>query len=359
MLGTGRATRGGISAMVNVYFAAGLFERWDAEYLETHCDGSKARKAVKAIGAWLKFMGRLLTGSVALLHVHIASDASFWRKAMFIVPAHALGVPYILHMHGGDFGRYYRERCGPLAKRFLAALYRNAQTVIALSDEWKGAIEAVVPDARVVVVPNPIEVPDKPAPLDGRPTVLYLGMVKEAKGVYDLLRAWPTVRAEHPEAKLVFGGSGELDKARTLAAELGVADSLELPGWTTGAAKEELLKRATVFILPSHFEALPMAVLEAMAAGLPVVATRVGGIPDAIDHGRDGILIPPHDTAAIADRLSELLADSGRRRQLAAAARARAQEAFSAPVIVPRIEALWSAAVPSAKRTTPRAVACP
>ena len=79
------------------------------------------------------------------------------------------------------------ERCGPLAKRFLAALYRNAQSVIALSDEWKRAIEEVIPDARVVVVPNPIEMPARAAPLDGPPTVLYLGVVKEAKGVYDTL----------------------------------------------------------------------------------------------------------------------------------------------------------------------------
>lgn len=359
MIGTGRATRGGISAMVNVYFAAGLFQRWDAEYLATHCDGSKVRKALKALTSWLAFMGRLATGSVALLHVHIASDASFWRKSLFIVPAHALGVPYILHMHGGDFSRYYRERCGPLVQRFLASLYRNAQSVIALSGEWKRAIEEVIPDARVVVVPNPIEVPERPAPLDGPPTVLYLGMVKEAKGVYDLLRAWPAVRAAHPGARLVFGGSGELDRARALAAELGVADSLELPGWTTGAAKEALLQRATVFILPSHFEALPMAVLEAMAAGLPVIATGVGGIPDAIDDGRDGILIEPHDSAAIAAALSALLSDSSRRRQLGAAARTRAEEAFSAPVIVPQVEALWAAAVPHAKRTTPGSLACP
>jgi glycosyltransferase involved in cell wall biosynthesis len=345
--------------MVNVYFGAGLFERWNAEYLATHCDGSKWRKAGRALASWIAFMGRLATGSVALLHVHIASDASFWRKAAFIVPAHALGVPYILHMHGGDFGRYYRERCGPRAQRFLTALYRNAQVVIALSDEWKAAIEAVVPDARVVVVPNPIEVPEWTAPLDGPPTVLYLGVVKEAKGVYDLLRAWPAVLAAHPQARLVLAGSGELDAARALARELGVADSLELPGWTTGEAKAGLLKRATVFILPSHFEALPMAVLEAMGAGLPVVATRVGGIPDAIDDGRDGVLVEPRDEPAVAAALTALLADPARRTALASAARRRAEEAFSAPVIVPRVEALWAAAVPSAKRTIPRPVACP
>jgi len=358
MIGSSRATRGGISAMVNVYFGAGLFERWNAEYLATHCDGSWWRKAWKAAGSWIAFMRRLVTGSVALLHVHIASDASFWRKALFIVPARLLRVPYILHMHGGDFSRFYSERCGPGAQRFLRGLYRDAHGVIALSEQWRAAIQGVIPGANVVVVPNPVEIPAWTPGLDGQ-TVLYLGVVKEAKGVYDLLRAWPRVLARHPQARLVLGGSGELDRARALAAELGVGESVEMPGWTVGEAKQALMRRAAAFVLPSHFEALPMAVLEAMAAGLPVVATNVGGIPDVIDTGRDGLLVEPKDEAGIAGALSLLLASPARRDEIGRAARLRASATFSAAAIVPRVESLWHAAVPHAKRTTRARIACP
>ena len=346
--------------MVNVLFGAGLFERWGAEYLETHCDGSKARKAWKAAGAWLAFMRRLATGSVALLHVHIASDASFWRKACFIVPARALGVPYVLHMHGGDFGRFYAERCGPLAKRFLRRVYREAEVVIALTGEWREAIRAVVPEARVVVVPNPVEIPRAPAAPDAAaPRVTYLGVVKEAKGVYELLRAWPAIVAAHPKARLTLAGSGEIERARALAEALGVAASVELPGWTGGEAKARLLAGTTVFVLPSHFEALPMSLLEAMAAGLPVVATRVGGIPDALEDGRDGVLVAPKDEAALAREIDALLADPGRRALLALAARRRAAEEFSVAAVVPRIEAIWARHAPSAERTSGASRACP
>ena len=360
MIGSSRATHGGISSMVNVYFAHGLFERWNAEYLETHRDGSKAQKALKAARAWLAFMARLATASVALLHVHIASDASFWRKALFIVPAHLLRVPYLLHMHGGDFAAFYRGRCGPVARAFLRFLYRNAQLVVALSDEWRDALAEAIPGIRLVVVPNPVEVPTLPAALAALPPrVLYLGVVKEAKGSFDLLRAWPAVLAAQPDARLVLAGSGEIDRARALAAELGVSKSVDTPGWTAGEAKAALLREATLFVLPSHFEALPMAVLEAMAAGLPVVATAVGGIPDVIDNGRDGVLIPLQDTQAIAAALVELLADSDRRRALGTAARRRASETFSADVVVPRIEAIWERHAPGAKRTMPAPLACP
>ncbi len=360
MIGSSRSTHGGISSMVNVYFAHGLFERWNADYLETHRDGSKAQKALKAAGAWLAFMARLATASVALLHVHIASDASFWRKALFIVPAQLLRVPYVLHMHGGDFAAFYRDRCGPLARRFLRFLYRNAVVVVALSEEWRDALADAIPGIRLAVVPNPVEVPAAPAMLDGRPPkVLYLGVVKETKGSFDLLRAWPAVLASHPDARLVLAGSGEIDRARALAVELGVSGSVDTPGWTAGEAKAALLREATLFVLPSHFEALPMAVLEAMAAGLPVVATRVGGIPDAIDDGRDGVLIAPKDPRVLSSALQGLLADSGRRRDLGAAARRRAMETFSADVVVPRIEAIWERHAPCAKRTMPVPLACP
>jgi glycosyltransferase involved in cell wall biosynthesis len=360
MIGSSRETHGGISSMVNVYFANRLFERWDAEYLATHRDGTKAQKVRKAASSWLAFMARLASFSVALLHVHIASDASFWRKALFIVPARLLGVPYVLHMHGGDFASFYTRRCGPVARAFLRYLYRHAEVVVALSDEWRDALVEAIPGIRVVVVPNPIEVPAWQAGLEGDPpTVLYLGVVKETKGVFDLLRAWPAVLARHPRARLVLAGSGDRDAAHAMAKELGIADSLQMPGWTSGEAKSALLRGATVFVLPSHFEALPMAVLEAMAAGLPVVATRVGGIPDAIEDGRDGVLVAPHDPAALAAALDGLLADAPRRARLAVAARRRATETFSASVIVPRIEAIWDRLAPRAKRTIRAGLTCP
>jgi hypothetical protein len=103
MLGSAREVRGGISAMVNVCFEHGLFDRWEARYLPTHCDGGKPKKALLAAASLARFAGLLLSGRVGLVHVHIASGASFWRKAAFIALARLAGVPYVLHVHAGDF----------------------------------------------------------------------------------------------------------------------------------------------------------------------------------------------------------------------------------------------------------------
>lgn len=342
MIGSAPEVRGGISAVVNVYAAQGLFGRWDLRYIATHCDGSKPRKAVKALGAWLTFMSRLLAGRVDLLHVHIASDASFWRKSLFVMPARWLGVPYVLHMHGGRFLEFYRDQPSRFVKDFIRSVYRNARVVIALSEQWRETLLQVSPESRIVVVPNPVHVPSWQAPLDRAPaTVLYLGLIKEAKGAFDLVRALPAVRRAVPDARLVLGGAGEVEAAGALASGLGVEGAVEMPGWIVGEAKDELLKRAWVFALPSHGEALPMAILESMAAGIPVVATRVGGVPTAVDHGRTGMLIDVADLAALSKELIALLTDAPRRQAMGEAARRAATEKFSADAIVPRVEELW------------------
>ena len=328
--------------MVNVCRDQGLFDRWDAVYLGSHCDGSPWRKLAQAARAWLTFMGLLLRRRVALLHVHLNSDASFWRKAAFVVPARLLGVPYVLQIHCGHFVDFYRDRLKPRGQRFLRGLLRDARRVVALSERARDALSFIDPEVRIDVVPNPVAVPAWQAPLTGSPpTVLFLGMIREAKGAFDLLHAWPAVREAVPDARLVLAGVGEMERAREIARENGFEDALVMPGWIGGEEKEQLLRDAWAFALPSHWEALPMSVLEAMAAGVPVVASRVGGIPDTVVDGQTGLLVEPRDINRLSQALIAVLADEPRRRAMGAAGRARAQEHFSAEVVVPRLEAVW------------------
>jgi glycosyltransferase involved in cell wall biosynthesis len=342
MIGTAPGTRGGVAALVEVYAAQGLFQRWGVVYVASHRDGTKFRKLGVATGAWLDVMWRLALGRVSLMHVHIASDASFWRKAMFIVPARMLGVPYVLHVHGGDFLGFYDRRVIAAGRPFIRWIYRGAHRVIVLSDEWREIIADVEPACRLVVIPNPVEVPPWSARLSDPPAqVLFLGTLAERKGVHDLLRAWARVVARHPAARLVLAGAGSDPSVAALVESLGIGRSVTMPGWVGPDERARLLRASWVFTLPSHIEAMPMAILEAMAAGLPVVATRVGGVPSAVSHGVTGFLVEPRDPAALTQSLDRLLSDAAVRRAMGQAGRARALEHFSAERIVPRIEALW------------------
>lgn len=341
MLGTSPGARSGIASLVQAYAAHGLFQRWDAVYLPTHRDGGNADKLALASGALLDVTSRLAAGRVALLHIHLASYASFWRKAFFMLPARLLGVPYVLHLHGGAFSDFYAAQPAP-ARAFIRARLRGAARVIALSPEQRDNLAVIEPKARVEVIPNLVDVPAWQASLEmPPPTVLFLGVLRERKGVIDLLRAWPSVLEAIPEAVLVLAGSGEIADVWRLIGELGIERSVRIEGWVEGDAKERLLRHAWVAALPSHVEALPMAVLEALASGVPVVATRVGGIPSAVEHQRQGLLIEPGDVSDLARSLVSILGNALRRKTMGRSARERALAEFSSEVVVPRIEAIW------------------
>jgi glycosyltransferase involved in cell wall biosynthesis len=343
MIGTSPGARSGIAAVVEVYEAHGLFRRWNVRYLATHADGGKLRKAALALTSWLRFCGALLAGRVALLHVLIASNASFWRKSLFAWPARLAGVPVVLHVHCGKVTDFYAGASAP-ARWLIRALLRHADAVLALSPQWRDGLAQIEPAARLRVVPNPVLLPDKRAALRGnRPTVLFLGMLTEAKGALDLLRAWPAVLERVPDARLVLGGAGDLEGLRAQAEAMGVGHAVELPGWVRDEAKAALLQGAWVFSLPSHAEALPMSVLEAMAAGVPAVASNVGGIPLAVQHGVTGLLVEPRDEASLARSIADLLDDPARRIAMGHAAREKVAREFSCEAVLPPMEAIWAA----------------
>ncbi|HET7729815.1 MAG TPA: glycosyltransferase family 4 protein [Usitatibacter sp.] len=354
MVGSALEVRGGVSAVAAVYRDAGLFERWDAVYLATHCDGGAHRKLARAARAWLAFAGMLLAARVALLHVHLNSGASFWRKALFAIPARALAVPYVLHVHCGRFDAFVRERCGLPGRALARWLLEGAAATIALSEPAAEELRRLAPAARVEVIPNPVRMPRAWGARAGAPTALFLGMVTEAKGIAELLHAWPDVMRAVPGARLVLAGAGDIAAARRLAERLGVAPSVSTPGWVGPAEKARLIAQASLLVLPSHAEALPMALLEAGAAGLPAVATPVGGIPSVVRQGETGLLVPPRSVAPLAAALIALLSDPARSRALGEAARLHVEANFSSKRIVPRIEAVWRRCAPAQERAARR-----
>ncbi|HVL76715.1 MAG TPA: glycosyltransferase family 4 protein, partial [Noviherbaspirillum sp.] len=163
----------------------------------------------------------------------------------------------------------------------------------------------------------------------------------DRKGTYDLLRAVARVVKTHPDLKLVLAGDGEIERVRREVVRLGLTSHVEVLDWVSGRRKEALLERAAIYVLPSYCEGLPMSVLEAMAAGLPVVTTPVGGVPEAITDGLEGRLVVPGDVDALCEALDALLSQLELRRQMGQAARAKIETTFSATCVLPQLEQLY------------------
>ncbi|MGH8217866.1 MAG: glycosyltransferase family 4 protein [Steroidobacteraceae bacterium] len=336
MVGTDPASLGGIRAVVQSYREGGLFERFPVTYVATHRDGNTWAKLTRALGGWARAARCLVRLDAPLVHVHTASRASFWRKSVVCRMARLAGRPYLLHLHGGAFAHFYHEECGALGRRMIRSVLAHAALVLTVSEQWRTVLERICPEAHIEVLPNAVSLPPR-ARLHARAAkarepsrrILFLGQLHAEKGVLDLVRALAAIADRFPHTALLCAGSGAASKVEALARELGVAPSVHCPGWLEQDAKGRALAAADLFVLPSYTEGLPMALLEAMSWGLPVIASPVGGIPQVIRHEENGLLVPAGDVAGLSRALARLLSDCELAARLGGAARATIESQFA------------------------------
>lgn len=340
---TSRLTRGGIASYVRTMESTPLFERWRVREVATHRNGSPAVRVLTFALGLVAFLKTIVSDRPAIVHVHMASYGSFARKSVIVWLASWLGPRVVLQVHGGAFLDFYQSRRLP-TRAYIRSTLGRADVVVALGEQWAERLRSIAPSARVVVVPNSVRLGSQVAQsAEGEAVqVLFLGDVAEHKGAFLLLDAWhrlagdPSVPAG---ARLVLAGDGDLHRARRQVEELAL-DEVDLIGWVDPERVEDLLSHSHVLVLPSRGEGQPMAVLEAMARGLCVVATDVGGIPDLVDE-TCGVLVPVDDVEALAGALAEVVRDASVRRGLGAAARARVEERFDVDIIWRRLDALY------------------
>lgn len=306
-----------------------------------------------AIAAQVRLLVRIvrqvLRESIDLVHIHTCSGFTFWRDGVHVAAARAVGCQVVWHIHGGYFDQFYASY-GPVRKSLLRLILGLGEGIIVVSDEWRQRLESMAPAGRWYSVPNGVPMPQIRARTSGRTArFLFLGNLRPGKGAEDLVRACAIAVSQG------FGGvvdlvgpqivPGRRDALICLIDELGCGSAARLVDTVTGDAKERILRQADVFVLPSHAEGLPVAMLEAMAYGLPVIATRVGGIPAVLRDGVEGFLIEAGDVNALSDRMLRLSQDPNLRQQMGNAAQRRAEAEFSLDCMAERIAAVYDDAL--------------
>jgi glycosyltransferase involved in cell wall biosynthesis len=236
----------------------------------------------------------------------------------------------------------------PGQRRVYRLVLRAAHLVAVNSGAVAGRLRGVVAEHRVVVIPNGVDTarfhPGPPAPVRAEPVVGTLGILRPEKGLEDFLAAAALVRERGPRARFVIHGDGPGRDGLAARVEcLGLGGAVRLAGATL--EPEAALRALDVFALPSLSEASSNALLEAMATGLPVVATRVGGSMAAVEDGLTGLLVPPRDPAALAKALVTLLEDRRLAGRLGAAALTAVRAAHGLPAMLARVDALYARAL--------------
>jgi glycosyltransferase involved in cell wall biosynthesis len=322
-LGPDPATAGGMPAVIASLLSSPLAERYVLEAISTYRDRRPVGRLLVFLGALAQLVRWCAGKGTRIVHVHVAARGSLYRKAMIVGVAKLMRRPTILHVHAGPGDiEDFLDRLGPLRLRLVRMPFQMADRVLSVSANGAETLQRALTDAEIEIVPNAPPAVSATVPRRSshgeEATVLYLGGFDDAaKGGKVLLEALPGLLECSPATEVILAGPGSPSRDLT--------ENARWQGWLDPEQKARALAEADVFVLPSISEGMPVALLEAMASGLAIVATRVGGVPELLTDDLDASLVRPGEPAELADALGAIAADPERRRRLGAAAAERAR----------------------------------
>jgi glycosyltransferase involved in cell wall biosynthesis len=340
---------GGMAAAMRGLLSSPLAERYELEVVPTY-RGPERLRGVGTFGlALVRLFAWSLRGRGRIVHIHATVRGSTYRKSLCVLIAKALRRRVVIHVHSGagDVTQFAASR-DPISLALFRTSFAAADLIIAVSAATAQALEGAYGVLRVEVVPNaaplvPLIRREEKSIAERGVAVLYLGgFANLAKGGDTMLEALELALAHESTLRVTLAGPGDLPGAgRRLIAR---HPSVAWLGWLDPVAKDRLLRGTEIFAIPSRSEGLPMALLEAMAYEMAIVATEVGGIPEVLSGGEEGLLVPSDSPQALAEALCQLADDPQLRARLAKGARQRV-ERFDAVEVADRLDSLYASLV--------------
>ncbi|WP_330926668.1 glycosyltransferase family 4 protein [Candidatus Sororendozoicomonas aggregata] len=335
-------SRGGISSVVIMQSKA-LNNKVTLFHLSPSSseDKTRWRKMIRWLKAIIQFPFLLLPNSIDLVHVHGSAAGSFPRKIPFMLLSKLFRKKVIYHMHSGA-PEHYINQPSWIKSNIIQCLLNRYDGLVVLSDHWQSVLAPYVriPMYSVFNAVEPRKLPD--ATSVNKPfTVLISGETGYRKGHFTLLKIVQQLSSYQNIVFNVAGAGKDLKRLQTIASVQGLNDSIQWLGWLSPAQLDQEYANADLFILPTHSEGMPMAILEAMFAGLPVLSTPVGSIPDCIAEGKNGYLFAPEDVKGFAEKILALKDDPALMKQLSENARLTAHSQFTPKKFSQNIRAVY------------------
>jgi len=339
VVGPGKKVRGGITSVIFAHSTSKMWITWKCYWLETYDDRNNYLKISAAILGLLKFIS--IIWMFDIVHIHISHNMSFKRKSIFFWIAKLYGKKVILHVHASN-GKVITSNMN-LVHWYAKWVLRSADIVIALSPRYASNLQDYCKDAKITVISNPCLRLNEGESIEHAdvPTVFFAGWLDENKGFCDLIKAMSLVKHIIPDAQLLLAGFGAVERGRSLSRSLDIESSIHFLGWLSGDEMAKTFQRTDVFCLPSFNEGVPVALLEAMGYGLPVVCTPVGGIPDVIEDNINGVFVSPGDVDEIANAIIKILTDADFRIKIGLAAMQTINNCHSVDVVCNELEKMY------------------
>jgi glycosyltransferase involved in cell wall biosynthesis len=351
LLGPARGAVSGVSTHLNQLFESTLSQHFRLSQFQVGSEGraeGRMGTLFRLATSPFTFAARLVRSQPRVVHINTSlMPRSYWRDLVYLVTAKALGCKVVYQVHGGALpGEFFA------GKRARTALLRRVltwpDTVVVLAQSELAAYGEFAPRARLLRIANAVSPGEAelraeryvaPRPL----RIAYLGRLAADKGIFETLTAARILRDRGIAVHVTIAGSGAArdEIARAIETDR-LGDRAYLVGALFGSAKQQLWQDADVLALPTYREGLPYALLEAMAGGAVPVTTPVGAIPDVVQDGVHGLLVPARDPQALANALERLATDRQLLHRLALAARARVVEHYSVARMAREFAALYA-----------------
>ncbi len=300
---------------------------------------------------YLLFVIKITANRYDIIHINPTLDfKSTLRDAVFIILAKNRKRKVIVHFHGWFL--WFEQKITGVYLHLFKYVFGKADLFIVLSRHKKNCLEKWGFKQPILLMANAFDV-DLTKDLNinslitkrlecKNPEILFLSRIIKEKGIFETVDALPRVLSQFPQTKLLVGGDGNGLKDMKEAAKNLNTNNIEFLGYVNAEYKPQVFSRVYAFILPSYAEGMPISIIEAMAFGLPVVATAVGGIPDFFENGRHGVLLENADPEKIADAIVFLLKDRNTYLQIAHHNFNYAQEHFISTVYSNQLENIYT-----------------
>lgn len=310
-------------------------------------EGSSSVDKIKAfIKGYFQLRKELKKGHVDVAHIHMSHKGSFSRKYYIHRLCRRYGVADIIHLHSSGFVGFY-DNASENKKKKIRSLLTECSCVVALGKEWEERVKRIAPDAKIEVMNNTVHIPDMCTNQNvDCVNFLYLGVLVKRKGVIDLLKAIKNLKdnglLDEKKAAFNIGGTGECEaELRNYVKENSLASYVSFLGWVAGEEKIKQLQTNQVLVLPSYNEGLPIAILEAISYGMPVVATDVGSVAEAVHNGENGFLYKAGDIDALTEALNGLISSDSLRTKMGDNSRKLAENTFGEAMYFDALDKLY------------------
>lgn len=315
---------------------------------------SFARRLARVLRSGIRMAAVLGTDpSIRIVHINTSCDRkALLRDSILVFLARGFRRHVVLQVHSAMDAYRLPKPVEWIARKAFARCDR----VLVFSERDRKVAGEWSREGRTEIFPNAVDVDAYgrgdgsfrtalSIPAEGN-VVLFLSRMIREKGGFDLIEAIPGILREFRDACFVFAGEGpEKGRMEEACRALGVGSAVRFPGYLPPGEVARAFDSADLFVLPSYAEGMPMAILQALAAGLPIVSTPVGAIPETLRDGVNGFFVEPHSSGPLAEKILLLLRQDGLRKEIGSANRRLAREMFSAEVVSDRLDRLYSSVI--------------